>query len=313
MKKFYIIAGVILLVVLAGVIVLKQVDKNYGVIWSSPRVSHEKLATNNTSFRFVIKPQLAKEHFVKLLGEDSSVPAWSFGMVLPYETAMLAGSDADRNVADVMFFCNDKRLGPKIVEALNNGNAVSGIRGLDFSKDGFVIPERGVITLEGSAPLDSTTMNRAWDHWGYASRVSPLQIEGEHFAELVIDNRRGDAYVLLGSLAKVFLDPREFALVEPALKGMIGIAILRGHADFVGDDLIQIKFGVRCVTDSKEMSPQLLKLVVDAGTSKLATNLSENYRIVLNGSTRIDGDVLYGDYKLSKVSSYMASRLLKFM
>lgn len=253
-----ILAVIIAVIVIAGVVV----DQKFGIITTSPRVSHQTLVKPETRGIIAIDPLKAQELIAQIAKE---VPPWVFPKVLPYEGALVL--NVDQVLSDLNFtaFINDQRLGPIICEEINKQQIPPPLR--DWIKDKMQVKERGVLVREGSTRLPRGMMTKIQEQWKDAKVAEPLKLNGNHLVEAAFDNRDGSAVAIIaGMIGQAgFFDPE--STLEAGQMGMLAaIQALRLSIDTTPNDEVQIVLDIECDPSQPDMV-SVMQMLVETGFS----------------------------------------------
>jgi len=296
-RVLLLVVGVLLLVVLIAAVVL---DVKYGLIRSSPRVSHESLSGPRTSFRARLEPALAEEFIVARYGARMPVPEWALPMVLPYEVAVLCDPDLTQNRMAVEVFVNDRRLGPVIARGANESGMLSRIRGVQWEPPGFVRRERGVLLLEGEGALDGAVVSLVRERWGVVAPLSPLELgDEEHLFEAVLDFRDGRGFAVLAQAVGRGVPPSSPAHPSQLIILTEDIAHIRLYGDLVSVDTLHLQFRIECRPEVPDEDVSSLNFLIGAAYGQLQPSLKQVHGVDLEGGTEVDGSTIVGEYDLT--------------
>lgn len=274
MKKGCLIALIALaLLALAAVAVLgiayAKANRQFGLT-EAPAVSHESIATGNTVLRVVLKPDTLTSFLEMLIPPDATPPLLAklgytpqslLPMFLPREVAILAAPDLATNKLVMTIFVNEKRGGPLLLDAINNGTYTQGQKPLDkfplikWAPEGASLPERGAFEVKGSLDIPDTVEPFILKSWKPTPPVEPVRIEGSHHLEAVMDNRNGDILAIYAALMTAQGKDWETPLKDPQLGAMIN-GILPDILD------------IRAAADLKDFDNANINLRVDATAEK---------------------------------------------
>lgn len=297
--RYRIVLGILGFLLLAAVVAAYVVDAKYAVVWSGPRISHEQFAGPDTRLRIVFKPHHAISDAAKLLIRGREVSDWVAAKVLPQEMALLVDCGGEGRMP-VTFFVNEKRLGPVIVQAMNQANTPPSFPGLTWSPAQVVREKRGVLLKKGALEPKPQLLDLIRKEWGVAELPGPLRIEGDHLFEAVLDNRDGGGFAILMTLQgpQSGGDAGPFGpdKLAPIVKD---IADIRVYADKESDTILNVHLCVNGDPAADEAKFETLLFFINFGYESLRTNLSSTYGVELRGSVVRKGLVIEGDYVLS--------------
>jgi hypothetical protein len=285
MKKGCLIALIALaLLALAAVAVLgiayAKANKQFGLT-EAPAVSHETLATGNTVLRIVFKPDTMTSFLEQLIPAEATPPALAklgytpqslLPMFLPREIAILAAPDFASNKLKVTVFLNEKRGGPLLQDAINNGTYTQGKKPLDnfplikWAPEGALLPERGNFELMGELAIPDTVETAILKSWKPTPPVEPVRIEGSHHLELVMDNRNGDILAIYAAFMAAQGQDWEAPLKDPQVGAMISgilpdILDIRASADLKDFDNANINLRVDATAEKGPSLEFVVKMI----------------------------------------------------
>lgn len=176
-------------------------------------ISHEQLTADNTRIKAVVKTEYVKDYLLGLIPPDlntripwiSWLPFTTEDIVngtLPYEMAILAGADYTNSRMDVTVFVNEKMGGPAMVQAINEINLQKSLSFINWSETGFALPERGMLTGGGTIDIPEEVQSVVQGIYNPKSGPSEAHITGQNLAEILIDNRDGDAAAVVGMIVE---------------------------------------------------------------------------------------------------------------
>ena len=147
---------VVLLVLLAiGAFVAYRVGDARLGLSQSPVISHEEAVKGDTRIRFVLSPEKLAPFIAAYMPPNIEQAVGRYmkiedilNTVLPREVALLARSDVMGKKLGVTLFANEKYLGRLIQERINGSEFFSNLPQLNWTTDGFELPERGFLVAE---------------------------------------------------------------------------------------------------------------------------------------------------------------------
>jgi hypothetical protein len=127
--------------------------------------------------------------------------------------------------------------------------------------------------------------------------------EGNHLAELSLDNRDGSFYALISTFANQGLMTLPMPL-ESLRKTIAPVATMSLHADLAGDDEMAIRLIVECQSTAEEGQVTGVSFAL-AGIFGELTKAANQRGASLSGEKRTDGQTIIGDYTLKNVSALL--------
>ena len=286
MKKGCLIALIaIALLALVAVAILgiayAKANTKFGLT-EAPPVSHETLATANTVLRIVFKPETMIPLLDKLVPADQIPPALAklgyspdklLPMLLPREIAVLGTPNLASNKLGLTFFINEKRGGPFLVDAINNGTYTPGQRPLDsfpkvikWSPEGASLLQRGEFELNGELAIPDTVETAILKSWKPTPPAEPLRIEGNHHLEAVMDNRNGSILTLYAAVMAAqgqdWQAPLKDSQVGPMVDGVLpDIIDIRTAADLVDFDTAKVNLRIDATAEKGPGLEFIVKMI----------------------------------------------------
>ncbi len=299
--------AILLLVVVGLVIAAWVVDRRYAALRDAPRISHETIAKPHTVVRIVVDPSRCQELIEKALAGQEGLPGWVVSRAVPYEMALLFDVDLDAGKTGVTVFVNERRFGPVIVDSVNQAGVARLFRPVKWTPPGLVRKDRGILLLEGTIPIDAETLDFTWTRWVHSITLAPLEIEGNHLAEAVFDNRDGKAYAVISALwGPHGAAPSDQETWQNIMKFATKITSVRFHADLVSDDELSVQGLIECNRHAEPGVPDAIKFFIDMANAANREALAELYGIEFEGSTSVEGMTVKGGYSLRHVDKLLA-------
>lgn len=296
-----ILAVLVAAVVVAGVVA----DQKFGIITTSPRVSHQTLVKPETRGIIAIDPMKAQDLVARFA---EYIPAWILPRVLPVERATLLNKvlpfesavllNVDQVLSDLNFtaFINDQRLGPVICEEINKQELPTPLS--DWMKEKMQVKERGVLVREGSTRMPRGMLTRIQEQWKDAPKVTePLKLNGGHLVEAAFDNRDGSAIAIIASLVGQagFFDPEKS--LEPGQMGLLAaFQAIRLSIDTMLGNEVKIVFTIECDPAQPEMV-SVLQMAVETGFSYVQP-VAAMQSIQIDGATTVNGNIIESVYTI---------------
>lgn len=323
MKKGCLIVIIVLAVLLAllaaGVFVAYRIGDQRMGLSQAPVISHEQAVKGDTRIRFVISPEKLAPFIAAYLPPKMQEAVARFmnaedalSMVLPREIALLARSDILGKNMGLTLFANEKYLGRMIQERVNGSEFFSNIPQINWTTNGFELPERGFLYAEGNLPFPDSVEEDLNKLWPVAAKEPAAAAEGTSQAELVIDNRNGDILAVAGALVQA--SGQDWNLLKENQYGRTAIGIMesihigRLKADMMDMDTAAIQ--LRIDSDA-EKGPGLQFLLSGLALPYLREHIKKNYALVLEGELPWNAgeNAIIGSFKLTGLKPFLQSRL----
>ncbi len=256
MKKGCLIAVLGGILLLAGAALLGAILMDRQVGWTeSSVVSHSQMVNARTRTRLVVDVEKFEELLLRHLPKALPLPSWSpvgaetlIQWSLPREIAVLEGSDYDRGRVEFQFFVNERRGGPLFVNSLSLADTQLDVMKLEWDLPVLRLPERGAVEASAHWPIPDGLEGRLLQDWSHDFKGEPAVIEGGHAMELVLDNRSGELFTLIGALLKAQGEDWRQSFDDPGAALGLGmlpmVHVIRSKADFSGRDTMKIQLRV---------------------------------------------------------------------
>lgn len=315
------ILGVLVVLLLIGA---WYADRRYGALLNAPKVSSADFAPENTSLRIGVNPGLAEAFILEKSAESVPVPQWLVSRALPYETVVMFSPDLEQNSSEVVVFINDKRFGPIIVDQLRNSNIPALVPYVNWDAEGALRPRKGVILLSGVMPIEDYIVRMVYETWGVVTPMTPMELEGGHFLETILDNRDGRGFATIAKWHALMAPGVRSSGASPAVQEsasfrdtqgdipdmrvyqeekqiavfMQTIASIRIWADIVSPTEMHIHIAVKGIPTIDEGMMDGHKFLASGGIQQL-TAYCQQRGAQLTGELRREGLTLEGDYTLT--------------
>ena len=277
------------------------IEWRYGLFRTAPRIDRSTLVSG-PGIVVIFDPAKASTQIAELVRERAgfAVPLWAIERALPYEAAIMAGPDHDRSEIDLTCFINPRRLGPALVRELNAASIETRVPEIRWSSEGVSRASPGVVTLEGTVPMEPEAQEAAYYLWNQSFKPTPLEPAGGHLLEVIADNRDGGAYLAVASLLHAYdinLDEKETDISLSSLK-----FVLKGHltADIVSADALVVRFTIDVRPDAIDRLGVInLKVGIDELFNEWGARLARDHGITLAGGSRWNDTVMEFTYRLN--------------
>jgi len=307
-KGCLIAAGVVILVLLAGIgVAWYRVNRQFGLT-SAELVSHETLAEPATRLRAVVKLDELADLIVTLLPPEIPMPSWlpytpeeAVRAFLPYEAALLAASDYGTGEVRLTFFVNERRGGPIIVQELNRAQVLSKAKFVRWLTPQLELKQRGVITATGALPLPDGVEEQVLRSWTHDSPGAPLLASGSNQLEVVLDNRNGDIVTYVAAVMKALGQDWRAPYEDPIAKGfmdmLVNVFSVRLTANLTGRDTAEAQLRLDAAPAARSQLEFLFGVVV---MPQAKAWLQKKYGLVLDGETKWDEteEAMLGNFKV---------------
>ena len=288
-------------------------NKKMGYLEARP-VSHEEVAPKFTRFRLAVNPEKLADYAERMLGEDiDNLPRWLpmkpndlAHKLMPFEVAVMCSADYQAGHIDVRLFLNERRGGPMMPGLARQKGVLENIPGVKWDEAGLRFERRGVLTADGTLPIPAGLDTRVRLDWNVTAGEEALRLEGGHLAEVVLDNRNGEAVLMLGAL----MDQRqgttwkkEFA--TPNMKVLLDLLkevnVIRLQADLASIDAIRLKLRIEAEPEAAPSFNNMSMLL-----PLVSEGLELRFKLKLEGKGEWDEaeGAFIGNFRLSGLSRF---------
>ena len=322
---------VLILIVTVVVVPLYMFD----VIRSAPRVPVATFLTENSVAAIVVDPN--HKPFLDLINQGGG----NFGWFLPHEVGAIVDLDATRKTRTVTIAGSPKHLGPAIKMMFSDPNAFPASKmetaGIDTWLTPTLTSERGALILRGEGAVAPETETIAATHWPEAAPRTPIELEGGHALESVIQNEGGVGILALEPFFRVDVkegDSSESSAdaeaedpnVEPSAESnpaaeseelpaesaaemekqeqesVLGLLLYASNIRLIGDFTDAGDFKLTLTARAKDAENAALAVELVDGLREVIRTEMEKDEISVTGATTVAGDVvtaevIYSGYK----------------
>ncbi len=302
LAAFAVVAAALLLFVIGG---LWYVDARWGAIASAPAVSLSPVPGTDRVIYAAVDPGRAAAAIGAVVESwaGRSIPSWVVEMALPHALYGALGTDYDSGRIALRFLLNERRLGPVIASVLSGLDIPGRYSAIDWKPAGVALERRGVITLEGGAPMEPEAREAVWYSWNQSLKRSPLELEGGHAFEIVADNRSGGAYLAVASLLEAFdyeLNEDEQKISLSSLKFVVEA---RASIDLLDNGAAAIALSLEIAPEAVERVGVVnLKVGIDEGFQTWTADLDDTHGIALTGASAWKENVIEWRYRLERAA-----------
>lgn len=291
----YAAAALVALAVITGIVA----EWRYGFVRAAPRADRTTLL-DDAGVIAVVNPAPLEPLVAQLAAEElgGRPPQWVVNRLLPYGAGAVARLDLDQRRVNLDAYVNPRRLVPILRRRIGNLDFERLAPEIRWANPPLVQPEPGVLSTEGWVPTDPEAEEAYWYTWNQSLTPPPLQIEGGHVAELLMDNRNGQAYVVAASLLRAYDIDLDSQQHDISLSSLQFVEIARMTLDFAPPDVFLLNLDLDIRPDATERLGVInLKVAIEDGFN----NLGERWKrqgIDFSGETRWDGTTIVYRYRL---------------
>ena len=299
-KKSKTAVAVFAIVLLIGLLVAEW---QLQFIRTTDRVDRTKLV-QTPNLQLLMQPQKAPE-FIQSLAEKKtgrSIPGFLLNRALPSEMGMLFYEDAD---SDNVMLCSYTSM-PHFSKAANRVLQDSELKAIApnirWDLPTVQYPETGLLLAKGNVPVDTATSEAVFYQWGGSRPLTTLSLSGNHFGEMVFDNRAGQAYLTMASFMKAHgLDfGDKHSKILASFQFVISI---RAHVDVTPANQLQVYIGIEIQPDNiNKLGVGTLHGGVQEAFVELGKSLQEKHQITLSGGSEWNDNVIEFNYLIENAT-----------
>lgn len=291
-----IFAVIVVAAVIGAIVTILVLDRKYEFLFAAGRVPHDQLVSPDMGLRVSIQPEYAGDYLLNLLRQQQEVPDWAFARILPYEVAFVLEPKGD--IIESTFYVNAQRFGPQLATYMRQANLASRISFVRWHGPDFAAKDRGILVMKGTLPTDAEARSLAASAWNTPAPATPLELEGGHFVEAVVDNRSGSGFITVLSLIGANGVPDE-QLDRASYQELTHfIEEVRLTADVVNTNEIDLTLRLVCDPDSYKERVGTVDFLFPSLYAQIQELLAENYGAELEGSAGWQNNVMVGRYRL---------------
>jgi len=291
LKMIALAIGILLL------LVLLIAEWKLAFIHSDPRVDRSDY-TDKRNIQVLVQPQLAPDftHAIAEHQSGRSIPQWLFNHMLPYEMGAFFYEGTTSDNIDVSCYTSMPHLSKAANYILQSHDLSILDKNIRWNQKTATHPKAGLIVANGSVPPDTTTNEVFFYQWGDQRPLTTLSLSGDHFAELVFDNRAGQAYLSMASfMAAHGLD---FGDDHKKLLASFQFVIsIRAHIDITPDNTLQVYIGIEIQTENKnKIGVGTLHGGIKELFAEMGRRLEATHDITLSGGSEWNYNIVEFNY-----------------
>ena len=305
LKKVLVVLGVLCLVLIVAAIgALIWLDGKYG-IRKAAALSSIDHGGRESDVLLVVYPEHALPLIEQTINSSGALPGFiNVVSVLPYEITGMLTFHPDARRYDMRLFINERRLGPLITGRITEFARQRGLRRIQLAETGMTMAKRGELTLDATMETGKDTERFLQTYWSEPRLNEPNSLDGNHLAELIVNNRNGALFSMVAELSRQAdssLSPNLNLMAEP----ISYIDRVMAEADMISVDQIAVNLTIECQRDGDETNAESIRTYIEFGLPSFKSDLKQQYGITLEGTTVRDGLNIEGAYTLSGLSALL--------
>ena len=281
---------------------------------TAPRIDRNTLVSR-PNLQLLLQPQKAPD-FIQAIAEQQtgrSIPGWLIKRVLPYEMGMLFYEDKDSPDIQLHSYTSMPHLAKAAYRVLQSTELSTIDSNIQWQSPTVQWPETGVLTAQGSVEADAVTSDAVFYQWGEARPLTTLPLSGNHFGEMVFDNRAGQAYLTMVSFMKAHgLDfGEDHSKILASFQFVISI---RANVNVTANNQLKVYLGIEIQPEHKnKLGVGTLHGGIQEIFAELGKTLESKHGIKLSGGSEWNENVIEFNYLIenaTQVATLLAARQL---
>ncbi len=278
---------------------------------SAPRIDRNTLAAK-PNLQVLIQPQKAPR-FIHAVAEQQtgrSIPAWLVNRALPYEIGVRFYEGKDSSDIQVQTYTSTPHFTKVAYGLLKNIELGTIATHVQWDPSTVQYPESGLLVAEGSVPADTKTSEAVFYQWGESRSITSMPLSGNHFGELIFDNRSGKVYLTMASfMAAHGLDfGDQHTKILASFQFVIDI---RANVNVTENDELKIYIGITIQSENKnKLGVGTLRGGIQEVFVELGKKLEANHGIKLSGDSEWNDNIIEFRYTIeeaTQVATLLAS------
>jgi len=297
----YVAAGALALLL----IVAATIEWRYGVFIPTLRFAPPYDAKGVGAF-VVIDPSRISA-LVPELAEPAAgrLPRWLTNLVLPYQAGGGAQLDMEGRRVALSGYLNARRLAPLIAREAAKVDLSQAAPEISWAGHAFEASP-GLLLAEGAIPFDPDAEESFAISWSQSITPQPLEAEGGHFVEAVIDNRRGHGYLISASFLKAYNIDLSQNEHEVSIASLQFMREARFTADFAPPDTLRFRLVLDITPDAIDRVGVVnLKVGIEESVADISARWREDHGIELKGEARWEDHSIVYEYTLSSARKFL--------
>lgn len=304
LKRFrYAIAILVGIVLIGGMIVEAQ----FQIIRRAPEVDRTDLM-ERPAIQIVVRPEHAPD-LLHRLAEDRagrSIPRWAWNRFMAHELGVMISEETDDGKILIGNYASLPYAAAFVSKHANRMDLHERVSEISWTDDAVHTSQFGLVTLDGHVVPDDEAIEAVFYQWGDGRILIPLTVTGDHFFELVFDNRSGQAYLAMASLMAAFdfdLDAQE---TDITLSSFQFVITMRLFVDVVEGDVFEVAMDVDIEPAARNRIGVInLKGGVDELFSELDKKLQKERGITITGDSSWNETTIEYRYRISPATEFV--------
>ncbi len=297
----YVAAGVVTLLLLVVVIA----EWRYGLIIPTLRAAPPYAPETAGAFVVVDPSRIAALVPDLIEPVAGRLPRWLTNRMLPYSAGGAAMLDMEGRRVALVSYLNARRLAPFIARKAAHTDLRRTAPEINWG--GAPYEDRpGLLIADGSIPYDPDAEESFGYMWSQSLTPKPLEAEGGHFVEAVLDNRLGHGYLIIASFLKAYNIDLSENEHEISIGSLQFVREARFTADFAPPDALHFRLVFDIEPDAIDrMGVVNLKVGIEETVADIAARWRANYDLELTGEARWESNTIVYEYTLISARKFL--------
>ena len=277
------------------------------VIRTAPSVDRETLM-ERPAIQMVVVPEHAPGflHRVAEKRAERSIPRWLFDRFMAREMGLLLSEDGGDERILVHTYASLPHAASFVAKQASRREVQDRVSEITWTESGVHSPHNGLVVLNGSVAAEREALDAVFFQWGERRSPSPLAVTGDHFFEMVFDNRSGQAYLAMASLMSAFdfeLDPNDTDITLSSFQFVITARIF---VDVIEEDVFEVAMDFEMEPSARDRLGVInLRGGIDEAFSELGKRMERDHGVTISGESDWNENVIEFRYRIDSASGFL--------
>ena len=290
-----------------GVLALLVAELVFGAIRSAPRVDRSAFI-DDANLVMVVQPEKAPKFMESIAREATgyTIPSWLLQRSMPHELGIAFTENESNSEIHVSAYGSMQRFAKSVLFLDHAKHLDSTIDEIQWNPTSIEQPQRGILQASGIVQPDLDALDQVYLQWGESSLLVPKTVSGDHFWELLFDNRAGKAYLSMASMMTAFDYKFSEKNMEIMLSSIQFVTEARAYADISENDILEITIDMDIVPSARNRIGVLnLKGAIDEGFAEFNRRMEdEGSDIRIEGSSDWNEMTIEFRYTVNKATPF---------
>lgn len=291
-------------IVVAVIAVIALIDVRYGVLLPTLRAKPD-IALDKSAVQVVVDPDAIGPLLPSAAAPVLPVPGWLLHFFIPYEAGGVGVVDFDAETIALTGYLNARRLAPFIAREAAKVDLKRQAPHIRWNGPAYEA-RPGLLIFDGTIPLDPDAEESFGYMWDQGMTPPPLAMEGGHFVEAVLDNRRGHAYLAFASFVRAYDIDLSENQHEIELASLQFVREARFTMDYLPPDSFEMRLVLEITREGiDKLGVVNLKVAIEEAIQKLGHEWEKKYDISLTGESRWEETSIVYEYELESARKWL--------